>query len=264
MDSTPPPFRTPLDAFTQARLDRLYWETGTPVRAIAAELHISGSLSQLITPRPAGFHCYMCRTEFVQSSRSARNPNLRVTCRVCGARRTPPGARSAIDTTGLSVGRAVIAVHSSDTDSVDSCVYALARVGIRWDERSLVVLQPDAGAHALGAALAMFPRGTLAIPSLRDLGSTQTDRLQTLWAITRAGWRVIAAHNCTIEHGIDHWDIRHLDDDGYEPDIWGRESALPIRSPLLARLLDETGHDDPRSPWGKALPLDSASPPGIA
>jgi hypothetical protein len=75
---------------------------------------------------------------------------------------------------------------------------------------------------------------------------------------------VIAAHNCTIEHGIDHWDMRHLDDVGYEPDIWHHESALPIRSPLLARLLDETSHDDPRSASGKRLPLDAASPPGIA
>jgi hypothetical protein len=264
MTTTPPQPGRPLDPFTQGRLDRLYWETDLPVRAIRAELGIDGTINQFVTPRLAGFDCYLCRTEFVQISRSARNPNRKVACRVCGTRRTPPGARDAIDPSSLSAGRAVIAVKASATDDIDSCVYALARVGIGWDGRSLVVQQADAGAHALGAALAMFPLGTLAIPSLRDLGGTQSDRLQTLWAVTRAGWRVIAAHNCTIEHGLDHWDMRHLDDDGYEPDIWHQESVLPIRSSLLARLLDETSHDDPRSTWGKRLPLDSPSPPGIA
>jgi hypothetical protein len=264
MTTTPPPPGHPLDPFTQARLDRLYWETDIPVRAIAAELGIDGTVSQLVTPKPAGFHCYLCGTEFVQTSRSARNPNLMVTCRVCRNRRTPPGARGAVDPLSLPLGRAVIAVRASDTDEIDSCVYALGRVGIGWDGRSLVVVHPDTGAQALGAALAVFERGTLAIPSLRDLGDTQSDRLQTLWAVTRAGWRVIAAHNCTIEHGIDHWDLRHLEDSVYEPDSWHHESAMPIRSPLLARLLDETSHDDPRRRWGQRLPQDSPSPPGIA
>jgi hypothetical protein len=251
MTITPPPGCRPLDPFTQARLDQLYWETDTPVRAIAAELHIKGTVSKLATPRPAGFHCYMCASEFTETSRSGRNPNLRVQCAVCGTRRTPPGARGTIDLGLIPVARAVIAVPSTDVDGVDSCVHALARVELRWDERSLIVMQPGAGAHALGAALAGFERGTLAIPSLRDLGSTQADRLQTLWAVTRAGWRVIAAHNCSIEHGIDHWDMRHLDEDDYEPDIWHHESALPIRSSLLARVLDETSHDDPQRPWDR-------------
>jgi hypothetical protein len=264
MHTTPPRGRTSLDQFTQARLDQLYWETNTPVRAIASELGIEGSISPLVTPRPAGFRCYLCGTEFVQTSRTGRNPNLMATCRVCGNRRRPPGARGTIDPSSLPVGRAVIAVRSNDDYGIDSCVHALARLGVSWDGRSLIVLWPNAGASALGAALAAFERGTLAIPSLRDLGVTQSDRMQTLWAVTRAGWRVIAAHNCTIEHGIDDWDMRHLDEIGYEPEIWHHESALPIRSSLLARLLEETSHDDRRRPWHDRLPLNPPSSPGVA
>jgi hypothetical protein len=73
---------------------------------------------------------------------------------------------------GLPTERSVIAVRHLQDLEIDACVEALARIGKGWDEHSMITLHDGAEAIALGAALTGFPPGTLAIPSLRDLGAS--------------------------------------------------------------------------------------------
>ena len=236
-----------LDEPTQAQLDHLYWMTDTPVREIAGQLGLAGrSVSSLVTPSPAGFRCYRCRSEHHHTSRNGRAESKAerrwprpVTCTTCGERRRPPSA--AVLAGGLSTERCVIAVRNLQDLEIDACVEALARIGKGWDERSLIMLLAGSEADALGAALAIYPPGTLAIPSLRELGISQADRLQTLWAITRYGWRVITANDIRVSHSVTKWDLEHACDDRWECSRWHQEAALPIGDPLLDRLLDETG-----------------------
>ena len=235
-----------LDEPTQAQLDHLYWMTDTPVREIAGQLGLTGrSVSPLVTPLPAGFRCYRCRTEHRHTSRSGRaeaSAERRwprpVTCNTCGARRQPPSA--AVLAGGLPTGRCVIAVRNLQDLEIDACVEALARIGKGWDEHSMITLHDGAEAIALGAALAGFPPGTLAIPSLRDLGASQAERLQTLWAVTRYGWRVVTAHDAQISHSVTSWDLDHAHDDSWESSRWHHESETAFDGSLLERLLHDT------------------------
>lgn len=235
-----------LDEPTQALLDHLYWMTDTPVRAIAERLGLTGrSVSSLVTPFPAGFRCYRCRTEHHHTSRSRRaeaSAERRwprpVTCTTCGARRRSPSA--AMRAGGLPTERSVIAVRHHQDLEIDDCVEALARIGKGWDEHSMITLHDGAEAIALGAALAGFPPGTLAIPSLRDLGASQGERLQTLWAVTRYGWRVVTARDALVSHSVTSWDLDHAHDDSWESSRWHHESEPTIDGSLLDRLLHET------------------------
>jgi hypothetical protein len=235
-----------LDEPTQAQLDHLYWTTDTPVREIARQLGLAGrSVCSLVTPLPAGFRCYRCRTEHHHTSRSGRaecSAERRwprpVTCTTCGERRRPPSA--AVLAGGLPTERSVIAVRNLQDLEIDACVEALARIGKGWDEHSLIMLHDCAEAIALGAALAGFPPGTLAIPSLRDLGASQAERLQTLWAITRYGWRVVTAHDAQVSHSVTRWDLDHAHDDSWESSRWHHESEPAIDGSLLERLLRDT------------------------
>jgi len=248
-----------LDGPAQAQLDHLYWMTDTPVREIARQLGLARrSINSLVTSWPAGFHCYRCETEHHFTSRSGRAGAdverrwpLPVTCTTCGDRRLPPSA--AVRVGGLPTERAVIAVRGRQDLQIDACIEALARIGRGWDQRSLIMLDDDAEAIALGAALAAFPPGTLAIPSLRDLGASQADRLQTLWSVTRYGWRVVTAHDAQLSHSVTKWDLDHADDDSWERSRWHRESELVIDRPLLPRLLDETRSADG---FGSVVHLD--------
>lgn len=253
-----------LDEPSQARLDHLYWMTDTPVRVIVKQLGLSGrSVSSLVTPRPAGFRCYRCRTEFHHSSRTARSAGTErrwsraVTCGTCGERRlTPQAAPGRAD---LPTERVVIAVRSRHGFEIDSCVEALSRIGKGWNERSLIMLGDGAEAIALGVALAAYPPGTLAIPSFVDLGASQAERLQTLWAITRCGWRVVTAHDTQVSHSVTRWDLDCAGDDGWESSRWHRETELPILAPFLDRLLEATvtRHNDA----SKMVLVDRRYPP---
>lgn len=236
-----------LDEPTQAQLDHLYWMTNTPVRDIVEQLGLAGrSVSSVVSPLPAGFRCYRCRTEHCYTSRSGRSESnaerrwqRTVTCATCGERRRPPSA--AVLAGELPAERSVIAVRNRHDLEIDSCVEALARIGKGWDEHSMIMLHDGAEAIALGAALAAFPPGTLAIPSLRDLGASQAECLQTLWAVTRYGWRVVTAHDVQVSHTLTRWDLDHAHDDSWECSRWHHESEPPIDGPLLERLLDATG-----------------------
>lgn len=253
-----------LDQLSQARLDHLYWMTDTPVRVIVEQMGLSGrSVSSLVTPLPAGFRCYRCRTEFHHSSRAARSAGTErrwsrsVTCGTCGEQRmTPQAAPGGVD---LPTQRVVIAVRSRHGFEIDSCVEALNRIGKGWDERSLIMLTDGAEAIALGAALAAYPPGVLAMPSLGDLGASQAERLQTLWAITRFGWRVVTAHDMQVSHSVTKWDLDRAGDDAWESSRWHRETELPIQAPFLDRLLAATvsQHNDA----SKMVLVDRWSPP---
>jgi hypothetical protein len=48
----------------------------------------------------------------------------------------------------------------------------------------------------------------VAVDSLCDLAGTQTERLQVLFDLTRAGWRVIGANDHRVERTLT---ARHLD-----------------------------------------------------
>jgi hypothetical protein len=70
----------------------------------------------------------------------------------------------------------------------------LAEARAPWDGRSLVVVpEGDSRPDVVVNALAAFEPGVVALGSLFDLAGTQTERLQVLFALTRTGWRVLAA-----------------------------------------------------------------------
>jgi hypothetical protein len=76
--------------------------------------------------------------------------------------------------------------------------------------------------------------------AVTDLGASQAERLQTLWAVTRFGWRVVTAHDALVSHSVTSWDLDHADDASWESSRWHRESALALDGSLLERLLEAT------------------------
>jgi|GEM_PF-1041194 len=67
-----------------ARVNRIYWETDTPVTEMAEQLGISRrTIYDMIEPVPADERCPVCGGELVFPNRSARLAGEAV-CRVCG------------------------------------------------------------------------------------------------------------------------------------------------------------------------------------
>lgn len=92
---------------------------------------------------------------------------------------------------------------------IDRCIAALAAAGIAWDERSLVVVPPcDGSGDDVLTALHGHDPGVLAVVDLRTLAATQTERLQVLFQLTRAGWRVVSGrdHAGEVEADEYRWD----------------------------------------------------------
>jgi hypothetical protein len=200
-----------------ADLDRLYWHTDLPVATVARRVGLpSGRLHHHVTPLPAGVPCYRCGDPLLFTSRSQRD-GQRLRCRECGCSRRSPnerdhGWRSKRCPLGL-VGQSLILVRDGPHEMgwvIERCIDALADAGAPWDGRSLVVVRADDfGPAAVLDALAPLDAGVVALDSLCELAGTQTERLQVLFHLTRAGWRVVAAHDHRIERALT---TRHLED----------------------------------------------------
>jgi hypothetical protein len=204
-----------------ANLDRLYWHTDLPVATVAGRVELPArSLHQHVTPIPAGVACYRCGETLLFTSRAQRD-GQRLRCRACGCSRRSPnerrdGRRAARPPLGL-VGQSLILVRDGHHDLgwvIESCLDALAEAGAPWDGHSLVVLPADdVRPRAVLDALRPLDAGVVAVDSLCDLAGTQTERLQVLFDLTRAGWRVIGANDHRLERTLT---ARHLD----QLDVW--------------------------------------------
>ena len=94
---------------------------------------------------------------------------------------------------------------------------------------------------------------------MRDLGASQAERLQTLWAVTHFGWRVVTAHDALMSHSVTSWDLDHADDDRRESSRWHCESALAVDGSLFERLLEATSSG---GGFGSVVHLDERSTRG--
>ena len=144
-------------------------------------------------------------------------------------------------------------VRQSEHDigySIEACLDALARGGSGWDEESIVVLtDTQHNADDIVAAVNEFKPGILAIPSLRDLGSTQTECLQTLFRLTQRCWRVVSGSDVEVRTPIDAHGIRRAASDD-APLIDEHRFGRP--GPLSDRLINATARSTHRgtiTPW---------------
>jgi hypothetical protein len=117
---------------------------------------------------------------------------------------------------------------------VESCVNALAEAGVDWGGDLVLVAarSNDAGGDFVRAA-GVRPPGVLAVPSLVELGATQSERLQALFSLTRMRWRVITAASTHVRwpcRSITAADLDELDD----------EPPYPGELGFVSRLVDAT------------------------
>jgi len=156
-----------------------------------------------------------------------------VRCYACGCSRRAGTHRHhrSIDWRDLRPGGSLIVVRQSEHDigySIEACLDALARGGSGWDEESIVVLtDTQHNADDIVAAVNEFKPGILAIPSLRDLGSTQTECLQTLFRLTQQCWRVVSGSDVQVRTPIAPFDPDSFDPDSFDPDSFERGSFDP-------------------------------------
>lgn len=83
------------DRRTEARVNRLYWESDHSVNAIGDEFGLSkGRLYELLRPLPSGLGCPECGAELGFANRTARDRG-RLSCGRCGFEGGRDEARSA-------------------------------------------------------------------------------------------------------------------------------------------------------------------------
>ena len=236
----------------QSEIDRLYWETDTPVAEVARTLGLPArSMHQLVTALPAGVDCYRCSSELSFTSRTQRD-GQRLRCDHCGcSRRNPSPKRQPRRPEGLSdlalVGRAVIVVRDGGRElgmAIEACIDVLADGGEGWDGSSLVVVpEHDRRPEAIVRALGSFDPGVVAVHALTDLAATQTERLQVLFTLTRMRWRVVAASDVHLDEPITGRRLDGLaeetDDDGWVTGYDGRSRWIGPQ-PLSQRLINAT------------------------
>jgi hypothetical protein len=218
-----------------ANLDRLYWHTELPVAAVAGRIGLPArNLHRHVTPIPSGVSCYRCGEPLLFTSRTQRD-GQRLRCSSCACSRRSPnewGNRRQRERPPLVlVGQSLILVRDGHHDLgwvIESCLDALAEAGAPWDGRSLVVLPADdVRPSAVLDALDPLDAGVVAVDSLGELAGTQTERLQVLFALTRAGWRVIAANDHRLDRALT---ARHLDrlDEWSDPLIEATASSVGL------------------------------------
>jgi hypothetical protein len=235
---------------TEGDLDDLYWNTTLPVAAIADRCGVPASRLHLrVTPLEAGLACYRCGTGVSYTSRSTRDA-ARPRCPRCGCSRVDPSCARAEHPEGLRLVRpptlgGVVVVHDDGRDigrTIESCAEALADAGITWTGELVRVTDVGLVAPAVVRALEVLTPGVVAVPSLGALGTSQAERLQVLFTLTRRGWRVVSASDFEVarpERPLRRWDLDELDD---EP---GDDGELGFASQLL---LATAG---PRRRWGR-------------
>jgi hypothetical protein len=245
----------------QSEIDRLYWQTEVTVAEAAAALGLPPrSMHQLVTPLPAGVHCYRCGTGLSFTSRSQRD-GQRLRCERCGcSRRNPSPRRQPRRHDGPAdlglVGRSVIVVREGGREIgmvIEACIDALAAGGDAWDGSSLVVVaDADRRPDAVIKALAPLEPGVVAVHALTDLAATQTERLQVLFTLTRMRWRVVAATDVHLREPVTG---RRLDGmaDETEDEGWvtGDDGVSRWRGPqpLSQRLINATAERWGTSWW---------------
>lgn len=238
------------DADSLPSLDELYWHTDLSTAEIARCVGVPArQLHRRVAPLDAGVACRWCGAALTHTSRSSRI-DARIRCSACGSTRQNPLHRDSLPPCRPSVVGGLIVVRERERSrwdrwdpgwEIDTCVDALAVAGVAWDPTELVVLGavPADGADVVGLLADRDP-GIVAVHDLRQLASTQTERLQALFALTRLHWRVIVARDIDGERSqeIRARHLTHLDE-RYDPD--GRWSPS-----WSDHLVSET-YDDGRS-----------------
>jgi hypothetical protein len=224
---------------SMSELDDLYWHSDLPVSALAARCGIPATrLHARVSPLDANLPCYRCGEPVSYSSRSQRDDG-RPRCLACGcSRRDSAHARpSRWPRPAPSLVGGVVMVRDDGDDigwDVESCVNALAEAGVDWGGDLVLVAarSNDAGGDFVRAA-GVRPPGVLAVPSLVELGATQSERLQALFSLTRMRWRVITAASTHVRwpcRSITAADLDELDD----------EPPYPGELGFVSRLVDAT------------------------
>jgi hypothetical protein len=208
-----------------SELDQLYWHSDLPIAEVAARCgHPPAHLHRHATPLDAGLACYRCAAPLAYTSRSQRDGG-RLRCR-CGCTRSP--RRPLLDGSAPGVVGGVVLAVRSDRDpgwGIERSVDALAAARISWSGELLLV---DGTAPDVVRAVSSMEPDVLALRSLRDLGATQTERLQVLFTLTRMRWRVLAAMDLQVRphRPIASRDLYELDDEAPYPGGLGFTSRL--------------------------------------
>jgi hypothetical protein len=226
---------------SMSELDDLYWHSDLAVTEVAARCGVPAArLHARVAPFDTGLPCYRCGESVGYSSRSQREEG-RPRCLLCGCtRRDPAHARpSRWPRAAPSLVGGVVMVCDAGDDigwDVEACVDVLAKAGIAWGDDLVIVAagSTDVAGDFLRAA-GERPPGVLAVPSLAELGATQSERLQALFGLTRMRWRVLTAgsiHVCRPSRPITAGDLDELDD----------EPRYPGELGFVSRLVDATAN----------------------
>ena len=209
-------------------LDELYWHSDLGTAEIAARCGLADlRLHTRVTPLDAGVTCFRCSSPLAYTSRSQRQGPGRLRCGTCGCTRRNPGhvprSGSRHGTVRPTVVGGVVLVVDVGGDlghGVEAGVDALAAAGVTWGGELAIAdgNGPDAATCVLAAVEPVAP-DVLGIHSLADLGSSQTECLQVLFALTRRGWRVASLVDVVPQRHqpLSAWDLDQLDDDSCGP-----------------------------------------------
>ncbi len=207
-------------------LDDLYWHSELPVAEVAARCGVPAArLHARVTPLLTDLPCYRCGEPAAYTCRTQREDG-RPRCQACRATRADPARAHSVrgrHTVASLVGGVIAMVDGGDDIGwdVDSCVDALAGIGLAWGgDLVLVAASASGSAQELVRALGERQAGVLAVPSLVDLGGTQAERLQTLFTLTRMRWRVLSVASVHMHwpgEAISTGDLDVLDDEGRYP-----------------------------------------------
>lgn len=218
-----------------SELDDLYWNSDLSIADVAARCGVPATrLHARVTPLDTGLPCYRCAEHVSFSSRSQRQDG-RPRCLSCGcSRRDPARARPSRwprAVPSLVGGLVMVCDAGGDIGwAVEACVDTLAKAGVMWGDDLVLVAagSADVAGDFLRAA-GDRPPGVLAVPSLAELGATQSERLQALFGLTRMRWRVLTAasiHVSPPSRPITAGDLDELDDEPRSPGELGFASRL--------------------------------------
>jgi hypothetical protein len=227
---------------SEPTLDDLYWNTDLATAAVAARCGVPAHrLHTRVAPLDAGLACYRCGTSLTYTSRSQRD-SARPRCQQCGCSRSDPArARAEPDhpwrAAPTVVGGVVVVRDDGRRDigwMVESCAGVLREAGVTWGGELVLIdaSSTDTGGDVLRALAGCEP-GVLALSSLCELGSSQSERLQVLFALTRMRWRVATA--TSIHVSPPHRPLTAHDLDDLED-----EAPSPYELSLVSRLLSAT------------------------